>query len=463
MSNKEQKDVNLDARALGLLSKYRAQLYVDALDLCHDSYMAESLVLHTIDAALRSYDDDTANVYPLLRTILKNAYINETRRAVDRATSPIDAQALAEDDALAINTTEDEILRNSDNEALRDAIDRLGPEYKKTVVMHYLMDMPLKEIARVLHRPIGTIKWRLSVAKGLLAGMLKKALGNIGTWILVLAGFAVGCVTAVVVMRMPSRPAGKWPMGGQSFNTPQTHEITVLRAPREVKVNGNLDEWREPVFEAACNPPYERDYTASVRMMWDDEKLYIGGDIRTPDPMRNRSEAQDGLGYAGGSVICRIAGDASLGWPLSAKLARDSHASKRGPKPDDGLVSLILFYDDVEGRVRLKAHRRLRPTLPIEIPPDAWRGAYRRHRDGRGYTFEYAIAWMAVGVTPPKVGEVRANTWNIHFSDASGVACTGQIVENVVAKIPRHPLCQQVCNYCFFPQTWGKAVFSNAQ
>ncbi len=118
---------------------------------------------------------------------------------------------------------------------------------------------------------------------------------------------------------------------------------------------------------------------------------------------------------------------------------------------------------DVEGRVRLKAHRRLRPTLPIEIPPDAWRGAYRRHRDGRGYTFEYAIAWMAVGVTPPKVGEVRANTWNIHFSDASGVACTGQIVENVVAKIPRHPLCQQVCNYCFFPQTWGKAVFSNSQ
>ena len=459
MTEEEQQDVNLDARALGLLSKYRAQLYVDALDLCHDSYMAESLVLHTIDAALRSYDEDTANVYPLLRTILKNAYINETRRAVDRATSPIDAQALAEDDALAVNTTEDEILRNSDNEALRAAIDRLGPEYKKTVVMHYLMDMPLKEIARVLHRPIGTIKWRLSVAKGLLAGMLKKALGNIGTWILVLAGFAVGCVTAVVVMRMPSRPAGKWPSGGQAFNTPQTHEITVMRAPQEVKVDGELGEWGEPVFEAACNPPYERDYTASVRIMWDDEKLYIGGDIRTPDPMRNRSEAHDGLGYAGGSVICRIADDASLGWPLSASLARDSRASKQDPMPDNGLVSLILFYDDVAGRARLKAHRRLH-SMPIEIPPDAWCGAFCRHRDGHGYTFEYAISWMAVGVTPPKAGEVRANTWNIHFSDAYGVACTGQIVENVVAKIPRHPLYQQVCNYCFFPPAWGKAVFS---
>ena len=167
-----------NARALELMSSFRARLYVDAMDLCHDPIMAESLVLHAIDSALRNYSAEEVGGYNLLKTILKNIWLNENRRLVDQATTPVDMDEM--EDALVSNVTEDEILRNSDSEALRSAINRLAPEYKKTVIMHYMMDMPLKEIAKVLHRPIDTVKWRLSVAKDVLAGMLKKTLGRPG-------------------------------------------------------------------------------------------------------------------------------------------------------------------------------------------------------------------------------------------------------------------------------------------
>lgn len=459
MGEAEGNDGNMEARALGLMSKYRAQLYVDALGLCRDPVLAESLVLHTIDAVLRNYDEETANVYPLLKTVLKNAYINETRRLVDRATTPVDFAEMSDAAALAVNTTDDEILRNSDNEALRDAIGRLKPEYRRTVVMRYLMEMPLKEIARVVKCPVGTVKWRLSVAKDALAAILRKSLGRAGTWVLLFSGAVLGCVATVAIMRMPSRATDAYPIGGPSYNTPRVREIAAVRAPGPVVVDGLLGEWTPPVFEAACNPPFDRDYTASVRMMWDERTLYVGGDVRTPDPLRNRNGDAKDLVFAGGSVIVRLAADASVGWPLSDATLYDPRYPQPEPLPDDGLVSLVLYHDYVAGVPRLKAHRRMRLQKPLDVPADGWRGAYREHSDGRGYAFEYAIEWSAVGIEPPRPGETRANTWNIHFSDAAGAVCTGQIVENTAAEIPKRLSALLPYSWCYYPPLWGKAVF----
>ena len=63
-------------------------------------------------------------------------------------------------------------------------------------------------------------------------------------------------------------------------------------------------------------------------------------------------------------------------------------------------------------------------------------------------------------MTPPKIGECRANTWNIHFSDAEGIYCTGQIVENVLIGAEKFfgPKDLQLIYHSHF---WGKAVFVN--
>jgi hypothetical protein len=300
--------------------------------------------------------------------------------------------------------------------------------------MHYMMDMSLSEIAMVLKRPIGTVKWRLSVAKSVLAERLRRSLGRPGTWLALALGLLTGCIATVMVMRMPSRGSDEHPLGGMAFNTPKVHGVTVLHAPKVVKIDGRLGEWSEPVFEAACNPPYDCDYTASMRMMWDEKRLYIAGDVRTPDPMRNNTEAVDGYRFAGGSVICRLSAE-------------------------EKIISLVMYCDRISGRESLCFHKGVRGHQGFDIPRSLWQGAYSKHGDGRGYAFEYAIEWAAIGMASPKPGETRPNTWNIHFSDRVGEACSGQMVENVAENIPESYGNMDPIYFYRHPSIWGTAVF----
>ena len=448
-------DISPDESVIRILSEYRVSLFAEARRYCDDVGDAEELVLRTMDAALREWASCRSKDRPLswLLGILRNIRAMDVRRMVERNTRSVDPDILEANENLISNETDDTILKNSDNDVVRAAISRLAPEYRKTIVMHYMMGMPLKEIAKVLNRPIGTVKWRLSVAKSVLADRLRRYLGSPGAWLALAIGFLVGCVTTVVTMRMPKphRESG----GGLSFNTPKVHEIVVRRATGDVKIDGKLDEWGEPVFKAACNPPYDRDYNVSMRMMWDGKRLYIAGDVRTPDPMRNNTEAIDGYRFAGGSVICRLSTDPSLGWPVPEKALPGADA----PPPDEKVVSLVLYCDRRSGRELLCVHKNIHGHQEFDFPRNAWQGAYLKHADGRGFVFEYAIEWALVGIIPPKIGEVRANTWNIHFSDAAGEACSGQIIENVSKNIPASYRDVPPRGYYQYPSIWGKAVF----
>lgn len=441
------------------IADMRKRLETVAASFCSSQADIDDLVSRTIERSLSRYalfDEGKGDIFVWMRAILVNLATDDARSRAIRKTEPQDPAQMEADESVA--TSDDVILRNSDSEAVREAIGRLAPEYKKTVVMHYMMDMPLKEIAKVLNRPIGTVKWRLSVAKGVLAGMLKRSLGRPGTWAALALGLLVGCVATAVVMRFPARKATD-PDGGIAYNTPKVHEITVHHAPKEVKIDGDLEEWTAPVFESVCNAPYDHDYSASIRMMWDEKRLYIGGDIRTPDPMRNMSATGGTWPFAGGSVICRIAANDKLGWPLSGKTVYYPPRMKPGPLPDDDLVSLVMYYDSMSGESRLFSHRRMRRQKTLDMSSNAWRGAYRKHPDGRGYAFEYAVDWRSIEVAPPKPGETRANTWNIHFSDGEGLVCTGQISENVRDPIPDRYKSMRPVSYCYWPPTWGKAMF----
>lgn len=53
-----------------------------------------------------------------------------------------------------------------------DAVRRLPQSHREVVVLHYVADLPLHEIARVLQRPLGTVKRRVHDARVLLAGVL---------------------------------------------------------------------------------------------------------------------------------------------------------------------------------------------------------------------------------------------------------------------------------------------------
>lgn len=53
--------------------------------------------------------------------------------------------------------------------SVRDLVERLPPRLRSAAVLHYYADLPVEEVARLLHRPQGTIRQRLHEARRLLA------------------------------------------------------------------------------------------------------------------------------------------------------------------------------------------------------------------------------------------------------------------------------------------------------
>lgn len=62
---------------------------------------------------------------------------------------------------------------------LHDAIRGLGQEHRTVVVLHYLADLPVEEVAAVLDVPVGTVKSRLSRARAALADRLRTEVDHV--------------------------------------------------------------------------------------------------------------------------------------------------------------------------------------------------------------------------------------------------------------------------------------------
>jgi RNA polymerase sigma-70 factor (ECF subfamily) len=75
------------------------------------------------------------------------------RRVIEVELTPID-----------LPTTTDVAGSLADRQLLDEALARLDPSHRAVVAMHYLLGMPLPEVARVLGIPIGTAKSRLHYA-----------------------------------------------------------------------------------------------------------------------------------------------------------------------------------------------------------------------------------------------------------------------------------------------------------
>ena len=56
--------------------------------------------------------------------------------------------------------------------ALADALQRLTVAHRQVVVLYYLADLPVEQVAAELRVPVGTVKARLARARGVLAARL---------------------------------------------------------------------------------------------------------------------------------------------------------------------------------------------------------------------------------------------------------------------------------------------------
>ena len=178
MSVVEEIKQDLNRGAFKLFAEYRADLYALARDLCgENSADAEDLTMRTLDRAIRridSFDESKGRFSDWMRQIMRNLHKNDLD--LKAANSGV---AFAPEDIESVfnevdTSTEDGILAKSDGDYLRQAVDKLPKDLRETVILHYFVDLPIADVARILRVPVGTVKARLHYARKVLAGKLSR-------------------------------------------------------------------------------------------------------------------------------------------------------------------------------------------------------------------------------------------------------------------------------------------------
>jgi hypothetical protein len=240
------------------------------------------------------------------------------------------------------------------------------------------------------------------------------------------------------------------------YNKPQHNAIHIPQALNGITLDGHLEEWDlSGLIVSRCEPPWGEFYNLRGAMMFDDKHLYIGAIVADPFPMRSSiSPSLDRELYGGGGCVAlRISTDRQLAWPVHARsssspLPRELQAEDR----NDHLAFIVLWYYAAEQlpclhlRYGMDYHGKL-------INPPGYRGAWKKHADGLGYTMEYAIPWSLLNAAddPPRSGDTLAASWLVHWSDSHGRDWKGQLIDIVNTGEPGWNFQNAA--------TWGRAVY----
>ena len=210
-----------------LVSEYKAGLLTLARRLYDDPSDAEELVNRTFAAVVDGIDDflEQSSFFTWMCQILVNLHANDTRRKSNaNETYPGELPEIADASA------EGEVYRVLDASLLHDAIETLPKDIRKTLVMHYFMDFSVKEVARLLAVPVGTVKRRLYYARQILAVKLgakmeeaKEAAKKPGVKA-ALAALALCAITAAGATVIAAVHGGAQNTGGPSFRATASGE-----------------------------------------------------------------------------------------------------------------------------------------------------------------------------------------------------------------------------------------------
>ena len=199
---------NRESGAKRLVGEYKAGLLALARRLYADPSDAEELVNRTFAAVVDGIDGflEQSSFFTWMCQILVNLHANDTRRKSNAAiVYPGDVPDVEDESA------RDGVYRALDAALLRDAIETLPKDIRKTIVLHYFMEMSVRDIGRFLAVPAGTVMWRLHYARQMLAAKLgvvaKKPAGKALLVALALCGLtALGAATSLAVARLLSPP-----------------------------------------------------------------------------------------------------------------------------------------------------------------------------------------------------------------------------------------------------------------
>jgi RNA polymerase sigma-70 factor, ECF subfamily len=167
-----------DLRALErLFARYQRPVYQLALGVTRDAQTAEEVLqdtfyrLYTHAARL----DGAQPLLPWLYRVAVNLSYNQARRRY--WIEPL--HALAERLRVPARRMPEHIAEQHELQTLvRAILDALSPNHRAVLVLHYMHEYSIQEIAEILDCPEGTIKSRLHHARKLLKEQLERRYGG---------------------------------------------------------------------------------------------------------------------------------------------------------------------------------------------------------------------------------------------------------------------------------------------
>jgi RNA polymerase sigma-70 factor, ECF subfamily len=157
-----------------LFRRYQLPLYAFVYEWVREEQTSLDVVQETFINALRHLDSlrDDEKFGSWLFGIAHQKCLQAWRR---RTRQPLFAE---EDLAQDIRDDQDDpaacLVRREEEEEFLAALEQLAPAYRSVLVLHFLQDFPIEDIAGITGVPVGTVKSRLHYAKRHLRELLEK-------------------------------------------------------------------------------------------------------------------------------------------------------------------------------------------------------------------------------------------------------------------------------------------------
>ena len=156
-----------------LFRRYQLPLYVYVFELVHDEQTSLDLVQETFIAAVRHIGSlrDDAKFGSWLFGIAHQKCIQRWRK---QSREEILLNEIPESADEFENSPDDLLIRREQEIEFMNLLDQLPLPQRSVLLLHFVEDFSIEEIAGITGRPIGTVKSRLHYAKKSLRKMLEE-------------------------------------------------------------------------------------------------------------------------------------------------------------------------------------------------------------------------------------------------------------------------------------------------
>ena len=154
------------------IEDYGRDIYSFCMYMTKDKDDADDLYQQTFLVAFEKNEiEEGRNPKSYLITIAANIWNNSRRKKLWRA-KKANVVSIEEEDLEQLSDTdmsvEDKIIKNDEEEKLRMLVDALPEKMRVVIVMYYMEEMPIEDIASALKIPAGTVKSRMNKARKML-------------------------------------------------------------------------------------------------------------------------------------------------------------------------------------------------------------------------------------------------------------------------------------------------------